>query len=775
MPSAKKILSCVFMFAVAGCLVRQAEAQSSRSSNELLVRGKAVYTKLCVDCHGDRGQGVKGTHEDPLVGDRSIFELTGLITRTMPEGEAEDCVGDDARAVAAFIHETFYSEAARIRNDPPRIRMTHLTGTQLRQSLADLYGHFTGTAQWDPKSGLEAVYYDGARPRNDKKKIERIDSVIDFDWKQDGPGEGINPKDFFVRWRGGLRILETGRYEIVVRSSCAFILTLGRYDRELINNRVQSGDKTEFRKSITLTAGRVYPIQIDLYQRKRKTEQPPARITLGWIPPHGSEVVIPNRFLVPGQTPPAWSLQTKLPPDDRSYGFERGLSVDRQWDTSTTAAASEFAQISVDEIWPEYSRRNQNVSNENRERLRGFLTEMVGTAFRGPLDEVARKFYVDAQIAATPDDAEAIRRCLLATLKSPRFLYPALDRDRSQSQRAANRLTLTLFDSLPSDMWLAKLVEKDTLKTEQQVRQAARRMLGDPRVRGKTRELMYDWLSLSYLHDFTKNSDKFPGFTPEIVADLRASLDASIDDVVWSEASDFRQIFLADRSFTTPRLEQFYGAAWKSEVPSSGLVRTVAAPKQRAGLITHPYLLSGLAYPDSTSPIHRGVFLTRYVLGRTLNPPKEAFTPLSPDLHPDLTTRQRVEKQTSPESCQVCHVKINALGFALENFDAVGRFRDNDGGRKIDPAGFYLPREGQQETFRGAFELAGVLASSHDVHRAFVNRAFQHFVKQPVAAYGIRRLDELTEQFREDNFNIQNLLVEIAVIAATQPASSEGS
>ena len=90
-------------------------------------------------------------------------------------------------------------------------------------------------------------------------------------------------------------------------------------------------------------------------------------------------------------------------------------------------------------------------------------------------------------------------------------------------------------------------------------------------------------------------------------------------------------------------------------------------------MLTHPYLMSGLAYRDSTSPIHRGVFLMRHILGRTLRPPQEAFTPLSPDLHPDLTTRERIALQTSPDGCQTCHIKINGLGFTLENFDAVGR------------------------------------------------------------------------------------------------------
>src|SRR5690606_4492052 len=101
-------------------------------------------------------------------------------------------------------------------------------------------------------------------------------------------------------------------------------------------------------------------------------------------------------------------------------------------------------------------------------------------------------------------------------------------------------------------------------------------------------------------------------------------------------------------------------------------------------------------YHDSTSPIHRGVFLMRYMLGRTIRPPMDAFSPLSPALHPEMTTRQRVELQTSPESCQVCHVKINGLGFTLEAFDAVGRPRDREGDKPIDPSGIYFTRAGDR-------------------------------------------------------------------------------
>ena len=177
-------------------------------------------------------------------------------------------------------------------------------------------------------------------------------------------------------------------------------------------------------------------------------------------------------------------------------------------------------------------------------------------------------------------------------------------------------------------------------------------------------------------------------------------------------------------------------------------------------------MLSGLSYHDTTSPIHRGVFLIRYMMGRALRPPNEAFTPFSADLHPDLTTRERVALQTSPENCQGCHVKINGLGFVLENFDAVGRYREKERSKTIDPTGRYLTRRDEEVTFNGVRQLAEFLANGDDAHRAFVARVFQHFVKQPIAAYGPDTLDNLVKKFRDSNCNIRALIIEVTVIAA---------
>ncbi len=749
---------------------------SPANSDELMQRGERIYKELCASCHGAKGEGVEKLYERPLIGESTVGELSKYIDKSMPEGEPEKCSGPDSEAVAAYIHYAFYSEAAQLRNRPPRIELSRLTGTQLRQSMADLYGHFTNVPYATDRRGLHGVYFDGARWNKDKKRIDRVDPVLDFDFGREGPGTDISPKAFSIFWEGALLAEKTGRYEIIVRSTCSFVFNFGRHDRELINNHVQSGDQTEFRRTVVLTAGRAYPVKIDFIQRERKTEQPPASIRVSWIPPGGTEQVIPKRNWIPEYAPPSFSVQATIPPDDRSYGFERGIAVSREWDECTTAAALEFSQVATRELWADYFRRrfkkDDPDSNKDRKILKQFLTEIVSTAFRGPLDSDTEKRYVEQQMAATDDDAEAIKRTVLMCVKSPRFLYPSLDRDRTLSERVANRLSLTLFDSLPVHEAITKAISKDSLKDDDAIRSLARTMVKDYRTQAKMRDMVMEWLNIKQVGDLTKDEKSFPGFDAVLVSQMRQSLEAFVGDILSSETSDYRQLFRADWTYTSDRLAEFYGPAWQpldNEGPLLPELRvSVTDSKQRFGVLTHPYLLSALAYYNSSSPIHRGIFLIKYVLGRTLIPPAEAPPPLSPDLHPDLTTRERVTLQTSPESCQVCHEKINGIGFVMENFDAAGRFRELDNKKAVNAQAIYKDKAGKEIHMNGVADLANYLVESEDAHRAFVTRAFQYFTKQPIGAYGSETLNELTDRFRKSNFNIRELVVEIAVIAATR-------
>lgn len=622
---------------------------SLRASDDLIAgdpvlsAGQKIYANQCSQCHGEGGIGNENFYPDPLVGDASIGELTDIIANTMPEEDPDACVADDAGAVAQYIHHAFYSEAAQIRNRPPRQSLQRLTGTQLRQSLTDLYARFSGlrNTTWEKQTteqGLAASLYNGRGWKKEDRKIDRVDPVVDFDFGTDGPGEGISWDEFHAHWDGGLRVEQTGRYEIIVRSKTSFTMNFGHSSKQLIDNHVQSEGRDEFRRTLLLTGGRVYPIKIDLNQRKRKGDTPPASISLSWIPPGGVETILPASALVPGWSPATLRLSTVMPPDDSSYGFERGISVDAAWDEAVTDASLEFADAMRDELWSDYRNRHKKDEGDRKSKLRDFLTEFVTVAHRGSEDEVAPERIVDPAMESFDDESDIIKAVVLMTLKSPRFLYPSLDNDRSIDRRVANRLSLVLHDSLPTEAWQWDQIQKGTLANEASIRRNAQRMVDDARTRIKVRQMLHHWLELGPEDDLSKDQEKYPGFDAPLIAELRKSLDQFLDQTVWSEPSDFRQLLAADWAFTNQSMADFYGDAWVPMEPDSNdpnvLVRSVSDPTIHVGVLTHPLVMARFSYFASTSPIHRGVFLIRHVMGRTLRPPNAAFAPLSPDLHP---------------------------------------------------------------------------------------------------------------------------------------------
>jgi hypothetical protein len=247
------------------------------------------------------------------------------------------------------------------------------------------------------------------------------------------------------------------------------------------------------------------------------------------------------------------------------------------------------------------------------------------------------------QNASKPEDA--LKRVVLLALKSPRFLYLGLDSEKPDDFEVASRLSFGLWDSLPNaELW--KLAAEGGLHTREQITQQTRRMLDDPRARAKVQSFLHQWVQINHVEDFTKDAALYPGFTPEIVADLRTSLNLFLEDAVWNDSSDYRTLLLADYIFLNNRLAQFYGVSTNE---TDTFAKVNFDPKQRCGVLTHPYLLAAFSYQKSTSPIHRGVFLTRNIVGRALKPPPMAVAFKDSDFAPNLTMREKIAELTRPQ------------------------------------------------------------------------------------------------------------------------------
>jgi mono/diheme cytochrome c family protein len=743
------------LFSTAAVLALTLLAGGSACADDLEL-GRHLYEQQCASCHGPDGAGVKDAYEQPLVGDQSVGQLTRYISESMPEGEPETVVGDDARAVAAYIHDAFYSELARERMRPATIELARLTNRQYEQVLADLVGHFESFGWPSDKRGLSAEYFNDDGFNRKKRVIERVDATIDFDYGESTPdAEQIEKEEFAMKWRGGVIAPETGEYEFILETQNAGRLYVNSYDTPIIDAWVKSGDQTEYSATIRLLGGRLYPLQVEF----RSVKEPTASIRLKWKPPHQAEQIIPERALTPDWTGRVYVVTNAFPPDDRSTGYERGTSISKAWYEATTQAALDVAAYVADNL--DRLAGTKEDDEQRSEKLRRFARTFTERAFRRPLSDAEQQMYIDRQFEDAVSEEAAIKRVVILSLTSPRFLYREAGQSGFDDFAVASWLAFALWDSLPDEaLWQA--AAKGELGSEEQVRSHARRMVENPRTKAKVREFFHQWLGVDRFHELAKSPEAFPEFDEPLISDLRTSLDLFLEEVVWSDTSDFRRLLLDESLYLNSDLATFYGA----QAAGERFEKVSFEEQGRAGVLSHPYLMAGLAYDETTSPIHRGVFLARSLLGRTLKPPPIAVAPTSPDLAPDLTTRERVLAQTEPAACQICHQLINPLGFTMEQFDAVGRFRDQEQGRPIDATGSYLTGEGDEVSFAGVRELAQFLAGSSESHEAFVEQLFQVMIKQPIRAFGPDMHDQLRTSFEAGDYNIRKLLVEIATRSA---------
>jgi cytochrome c553 len=310
--------------------------------------GEQIYRQQCASCHGAKGEG-SDEYERALMGDRSVEQLVRFIAKSMPKNAEKKCTGEDAQKVAAYIYEAFYSKTAQARNKPPRIELSRLTVRQYRQVAADLIGTFRSPSRWDNQRGLKGEYFKSRRlGRGNDRVLERIDPQVQFDFGVTGPGPEpakFEPDQFSIRWSGSVLAPETGEYEFIIRTDHAARLWLNDNKRPLIDAWVKSGKDTEHRATISLLAGRVYPLRLefskakqgvdDSKDKKKKKPEVKASIALEWRLPHRTPETIPQRCLSPQSVPVSFVLTTPFPADDRSVGYERGTSIPRAWEQAT--------------------------------------------------------------------------------------------------------------------------------------------------------------------------------------------------------------------------------------------------------------------------------------------------------------------------------------------------------------------------------------------------------------------------------------------------------
>ena len=425
-----------------------------------------------------------------------------------------------------------------------------------------------------------------------------------------------------------------------------------------------------------------------------------------------------------------------LPADEVTDGFSNNaevLTVSPLHAEKYVLVSEELAKAAVEDL-PRLTTCDVGTRGEEP-CARDFAGNFGRRAFRRPITAEDEQFLMTAYSAGRVGGsyAEGIEVMIRAALQSPHFLYkletltPADATSRLvplNQFELATRLSYLIWASGPDDA-LLDAAQRGELADKQQVASLARSMMADPRARAPIADFYKQWLGTSRLTITTKSSTLFPGYTAAVRDAMMLELPAFISYVLWGSDHKLSSLLTSRVGFVNDALAPIYGLTAAGQTLS---MVELPASQPRAGILTQAGLLSALAHPDQTSPVLRGKFIRSKLLCQAPPPPPPTADITPPALTDGATARERFSAYTTPgSSCSSCHELMDPIGFAFENFDAVGRFRAEESNQAIDASGevFGATEAGLSGEFAGPRELAEKLATSSQAQNCLATQWFR--------------------------------------------------
>ena len=375
-------------------------------------------------------------------------------------------------------------------------------------------------------------------------------------------------------------------------------------------------------------------------------------------------------------------------------------------------------------------------SSEEQSCATQVISRLATEAFRRPVNaedlEWAMTFY---QTGRDDGDFETgIRTALQAILSHPEFVFrfeqvPANVQPggtyRISELELASRLAYFLWSSIPDDQ-LITVASQGKLKDPAVLEQQTRRMLADPRAEVLATNFAVQWLRLGSLNDVFPEPKVFRDFTRNLALSMRREVELLFDSVV-REDRNVVDLLTADYTFVDEVLARHYGIP---EVIGSRFQRVKLTDPTRFGLLGKAGILTMTSLSSRTSPVARGKYVLEVLIGSPPPPPLPAVPPLREAVlnQENLSVRERMEQHRDNPACRACHQIMDPIGLALENFDGIGLWRDNDEGSRIDVTG----------TMYDGSKLDGAIS----VRQAVLNRAdaFLGSFTENLLAYGVGRV-----------------------------------
>jgi hypothetical protein len=360
---------------------------------------------------------------------------------------------------------------------------------------------------------------------------------------------------------------------------------------------------------------------------------------------------------------------------------------------------------------------------------------------------------------------EAIKYTLKAVLVSPAFLY-RIEQDRKATlpnnayplddYEVASRLSYFLWSSMP-DAELFDLAKQGKLRDPAMVERQARRMMKDPKARALAQTFGEQWLTLRQLDDITPDTKKFPDYNRQLKT---AMYDEAMMffEYIMQEDRSILEFIDTDYTFVNERLAKHYGLPGVSGL---NMRRVDLKDSSRGGVLTMAAVLTVTSQPGRTSPVKRGKWILEQIVGEPPPHPPAAVPPLEEQdkgINASLSLREKMEKHRQDPVCASCHVKMDAIGFGFENYDAIGRFRTSDDGAKLDTAGD-LPGTGK---FNNAMELKALFMGRKDAFaRCFTEKMLIFALGRGLSDYDTQVVDEIAAAVAKNDYKFSTLVTRI--------------
>jgi hypothetical protein len=320
----------------------------------------------------------------------------------------------------------------------------------------------------------------------------------------------------------------------------------------------------------------------------------------------------------------------------------------------------------------------------------------------------------------------------------------------------ASRLSFFLWSSIPDDELLG-LADQGRLKDPAVLRQQVRRMLEDTRSQALVSNFAGQWLHLRNLASVKPDPETFPDFDESLRRSLLQETEMFVEDILREDRSVL-DLLEADYTFLNQRLAEHYGVP---KIYGSHFRKVEVTDPNRRGLLGQGSILTVTSYPNRTSVVQRGKWILENLLGAPPPPPPPDVTELKPHAQDGrrLTMREQLEQHRTDPTCASCHARMDPIGFALENYDGIGKWRTKDGDSAIDASG-KLPNG---TYFEGPAGLKKLFLTSYrdDFATNVAEKLLTYALGRGLEYYDKPAVRSVTRQAASSNYRISAMITAI--------------